>query len=217
MASKADGVQEQARIQEQVRKLVSEGQHKCALQVVLNHHGPSLFAYLVTRLPQRADAEDVYQDLALGLLRSLPVFRGECPIRAWAFVIARNLANSFHRSNGRLEDPWTSSVLEIAAQSLHSTPALERECLLAERRALVVKGSEALSEETWSEEDWEIVRLYYLGLSWEEVAHVLQGGEGEVTSKRTQNLKQRFHRKLEPRLRKLGREIDPQVGARSTT
>lgn len=61
--------------------------------------GP-VFALIRRLVPQRAAAEDVFQDCMVSLLRHLPDFRGEAPFGAWVRQIALRACLMHQRS------PW---------------------------------------------------------------------------------------------------------------
>src|SRR5689334_13541906 len=61
--------------------------------------GP-VFALIRRLVPQRAAAEDVFQDCMVSLLRHLPDFRGEAPFGAWVRQIALRQCLMHQRS------PW---------------------------------------------------------------------------------------------------------------
>jgi RNA polymerase sigma-70 factor (ECF subfamily) len=53
-------------------------------------HADSLFRYALTRLRQRADAEDVVQETLLAALRAHRTFRGDSAERTWLMGILRH-------------------------------------------------------------------------------------------------------------------------------
>jgi RNA polymerase sigma-70 factor (ECF subfamily) len=59
-----------------------------------------VFALIRRLVPQRAAAEDVFQDCMVSLLRHLPDFRGEAPFGVWLRQIALHQCLMHHRS------PW---------------------------------------------------------------------------------------------------------------
>mgnify|MGYP003383308601 CR=1 FL=1 len=55
-----------------------------------------------------ADRDDLFQDVSLGVWRSLPSFRGECSTRTWMYRVAHNVALTWQvrqRRRGRREEP----------------------------------------------------------------------------------------------------------------
>jgi RNA polymerase sigma factor (sigma-70 family) len=78
--------------------------------------GP-VFALIRRLVPQRAAAEDVFQDCMVSLLRHLPGFRGDAPFGAWVRQIALRHCLMHQRS------PWQRArrVLEGVAGSVDAS------------------------------------------------------------------------------------------------
>lgn len=55
---------------------------------------PRVYAFTSRRLRNRADAEEVTQEVFTAVFRSLPSFRGESQLLTWIFGIARNTINN---------------------------------------------------------------------------------------------------------------------------
>ena len=73
-----------------------------AFEVLYERFEARLFAYCLSQLGDRADAEDVFHDAFMKALHG--PYRVEAGgFRAWIFRIARNLILNKHRSKGRGE------------------------------------------------------------------------------------------------------------------
>jgi RNA polymerase sigma-70 factor (ECF subfamily) len=55
---------------------------------------PRVYAFTSRRLRNRADAEEITQEVFTAVFRSLPSFRGESQLLTWIFGIARNTINN---------------------------------------------------------------------------------------------------------------------------
>ena len=88
------------------------GLYKTYSQKILN--------YLTKRLPERADAEEIMQDVFFEAIDSLPLFRGEATVLSWLYKIARNKVADFYRKR-RIKTILFSQLpfLELASQEIH--------------------------------------------------------------------------------------------------
>ena len=89
-------------------RLAAGGDRDAQRQLYQQVAGP-VFALIRRLVPQRASAEDVFQDCMVSLLRHLPSFRAEAPFGAWVRQIALRQCLMHHRS------PW-----QRARRALHS-------------------------------------------------------------------------------------------------
>jgi RNA polymerase sigma-70 factor (ECF subfamily) len=83
----------------QCLRLAAGGDRAAQREVYERISGP-VFALIRRLVPQRAAAEDVFQDCMVSLLRHLPQFRGESPFGAWVRQIALRQCLMHQRS------PW---------------------------------------------------------------------------------------------------------------
>jgi RNA polymerase sigma factor (sigma-70 family) len=89
---------------------------------------PRVYAFTSTRLRNRADAEEVVQDVFTAVFRSLPAFRGDSRLLTWIFGIARNTINNHVRRVLNAEQRLASLEADQIhpADSLTSTTPEER-------------------------------------------------------------------------------------------
>lgn len=84
---------------------------------LMNSCANEVYTYLLARLGNRFDADDVFQSTFSKVRRFLPGFRGEASPTTWVMRIAMNEASSFRRRKGRElpliepEDVLSSSTL----------------------------------------------------------------------------------------------------------
>jgi RNA polymerase sigma-70 factor (ECF subfamily) len=79
--------------------LAAAGDRAAQREIYERVAGP-VFALIRRLVPQRAAAEDVFQDCMVSLLRHLPEFRGDAPFGVWVRQIALRQCLMHHRS------PW---------------------------------------------------------------------------------------------------------------
>jgi RNA polymerase sigma-70 factor (ECF subfamily) len=96
---------------------------------LLARHRPALLGYLLACVHNHADAEDLFQDVAVVVVRSLGRLRSEDEFLCWAREIARRRVLAHFRTAGRQRavDPELVQRLAEAAERLEAVqPASER-------------------------------------------------------------------------------------------
>jgi len=133
-----------------------------------------LHGFVVRYLGDAQEAEDVFHEAFLAVLRERTVGKAAVSFRAWLFQVARNLCLNRLRTRRR-----TAEALEKAATSpADPCPGPDRAVEMSETaRAL----SEAVSRLPQSLA--EIYRLRAAGMSYEEMAQVLSIPLGTVKSR----------------------------------
>jgi len=81
---------------------------------------PRVFAFTASRIRNRADAEEVVQEVFTAAFRSLPSFRGDSALLTWIFGIARNTINN-HLRRLRSED---GRLAEVEREALHPAQSI---------------------------------------------------------------------------------------------
>ena len=103
-----------------------------AQQFVL--HQDRIYGYIVTMLPNRQDAEDVFQQTSLILWQAWDQFDPRRDFVAWACSVARNAVRNFLRSRGRDRLVFSEKLMNTI-----SDLRLESRSILEERRSLLVE------------------------------------------------------------------------------
>lgn len=146
------------------------------IKALYRHYLPRIFGYVVHRVGERNDAEDIVSDVFLTVVDRIHQFeyRGEGSFTAWLFQIASNQVTDFHRKGGiRLTIPL-ADMPDIAASQLAPDDALERKERFNNLRQLI---------RTLSPRRQEIVNLrFFGGLRNKEIADVLGLDERTVAS-----------------------------------
>jgi RNA polymerase sigma factor (sigma-70 family) len=124
-----------------------------------------------------SDAEEAAQDAFVKAWRALGRFRQGAPFRPWLLQIVANEARNRRRSAGRR----VRLALRVAseASSGDAAPSPEASVLAEERRSSLLAAVEALPDDARD----VIVCRYFLDLSEEETAAVLDVARGTVKSR----------------------------------
>lgn len=70
-------------------------------ETLMNSCADEIYAYLVSRMGNRFDADDVFQSTFFKVRRFLPSFRGDSSPTTWVMRIAMNEASSFRQHKAR--------------------------------------------------------------------------------------------------------------------
>ena len=139
---------------------------------------PALRRLVSAYVTNSADREDLLQEIAAGIWKSLPGFRGESSRRTWIYRIAHNIAirrSSQVRARTSREPGIEGSFDQAAGGS-----SVEDVMLLDEKRRALV---EAIRELPVSER--QIVTLHLEGLSAAEIEEVTGFTAGAVATRLT--------------------------------
>ena len=111
------------------------------------HSHRQVFRYIAALVPNRNDAEEVFQDTCLKMLEKWRDYDSARPMAPWACGIARNMARKFFERNRRGGLPLSEIIVAAVSETQHRLAAevdhrLQKlpECLeqlSAEQRALL--------------------------------------------------------------------------------
>lgn len=94
---------------------------------------PWLFGFVLRRVGRHADAEDIVQDVLIGLLRNAATYEGRVSLRGWLRVMAERAICSYlrvvYRERGRMshdEEAFEAGVREASLRQ-HDGPEQEAE------------------------------------------------------------------------------------------
>ena len=132
-------------------------------------------AYLITG--SAADAEDATQEAFFKAYRALPRFRSGAPFRPWILQIVVNESRNRRRSEGRLERLRLRAV--ESQRGGDAAPSPEAAAEAAEERQSLLRALERLR----TDDRLVIGCRFFLELSVEETAAVLNCAEGTVKSR----------------------------------
>ncbi|MEM1034669.1 MAG: sigma factor [Myxococcota bacterium] len=184
----------------EIRAACRAGDFRRAADRTLRAYGADLLGYLTVRLGDEALAREAYSDFSLDLWRGLERFEWRCPVRAWAYALARNAGHRAWtrraRTRGR-ERSW-GPAHDVAASAASRTPGFMRTTMKSRVRAL----RERLSPE---ERELLVLRIDK-HLTWPELATVVAGRElaDDDVKREAARLRKRFQLTKE-RLRELAK------------
>jgi RNA polymerase sigma-70 factor (ECF subfamily) len=144
---------------------------------LLEVHGGALGRLAATYAWNRADREDLYQEIVTAIWLALPRFRGDCSERTFIFRIAHNRGLAY-LAKRRL--PVTSSAEEIEDGFADRGPDPEQALAIEQQGQRLLDAIQQLPLAYR-----QVVTLTLEGLSYGEVAEVLGISEGNVGARLT--------------------------------
>lgn len=138
--------------------------------------GHSRWAGIARAYAEPSDVDDLQQEIALQVWKSLGRFGGRSSIDTWAYRIALNTAITWRRSDTRKTPAASSNVEQVAARSL---PAKDAQHVLDEFLPSLPKADRAT------------MLLYLDGVPSAEAAEILGISEGAVRV-RMHRIRKRF-------------------------
>lgn len=142
---------------------------------LMNMCADDVYAYLVSRMGNRFDADDVFQATFLKAHRFLSSFRGESNPKTWVMRIAMNEASSFRQRQGR-ELPLLASEDTIVQPDANSSMY---DPVRAEEEDDVDKGLQNLPPELRD----VLFFYYYKNMPYEDIATLIEKPVGTVKSR----------------------------------
>ena len=160
-----------------------------AFDVLYERYETRLFGFIVGYLDDAAEAEDVFHEAFLAMLRKRPdVSSPGGSFRGWLFQTARNACLNRLRSRSRGAEAERRMTHEPAVQLVSAEEALVHRDASKALDAAVSKLPDSLSE---------VYRLRASGMSYEEMAQVLEVPLGTVKS-RIHEMVQRLQEEMRP-------------------
>ncbi|MCC6443663.1 MAG: sigma-70 family RNA polymerase sigma factor [Armatimonadetes bacterium] len=169
-----------------------------AFETLFNRYQGRIYNIVFQAVRNRADADDVTQEVFIQAFRMLPSLRAEGAFASWLYRIALNRARNWRRDHpqGRtvsLSD-YTTGEEDIPERDLpDESPGPED---LFERKSARHSVQQAIA--TLSDDHREVIVLHHLeGLPVEEIASALGVAQGTVKS-RLARARNELKRKLKP-------------------
>jgi len=180
---------------------LSQAGDRQAFHELVERYQRKVFSLALGMLHNREDAWDVSQETFLRAFRRLAQFKGESQFYTWLYRIAVHLAIDFRRREGRrpvvASEDGTIGGREEVASYAQEGEGFEDPYVRVRNKALGEEVLKAINELT-PEHKAVILLREAEGLSYEEIASVMQCAKGTVMS--------RLHyarRKLQARLKGL--------------
>jgi RNA polymerase sigma-70 factor (ECF subfamily) len=142
-----------------------------ALAAVYDWYLPRVYRYILSRLGDVAEAEDLTEDIFLRMLGAIADYkRTSVPFSAWLFRIARNHLVSYYRKNGNRK-----------ADALQETMADSRPDPASIVETQLMLGEVAQAVQRLPDAQRDVIALRFsVGLSIAETAQVLGKRQGNV-------------------------------------
>jgi len=142
-----------------------------ALAAVYDWYLPRVYRYVLSRLGNVAEAEDLTEDIFLRMLGAIADYkRTGVPFSAWLFRIARNHLVSYYRKNGNRK-----------ADALQETMADSRQDPASIVETQLMLGEVAQAVQRLPDAQRDVIALRFaVGLSIAETAQVLGKRQGNV-------------------------------------
>ncbi len=168
--------QRRAEIERSVRAFCDSAEFSAATEATIRGYGAEIFGFLVATHANDDDASEVFSDVCLALVRSMPAFSWRSSLRTWLYAIARNASRRFRRDTSRrvgVRGRVEASALEDVAQAV-------RTATLGFLRTQTRSKLEELRDSLDPEERELLVLRVDRGLSWEDIAIAFhEGDEGD--------------------------------------
>ncbi len=155
-----------------------------ALRALMERYRGPLFGYLARMLGSAEDADDLFQEAFLRVLRHADRFDGGRRFRPWLYAIATNLVRNTWRARGHrdaasLDRPVEEDGASLAALLAGPAAPPAEGAARAEAAAAVREAVGGLPEKGRD----ALVLFYFQGLSYDEVAQALDVPLGTVKSR----------------------------------
>jgi RNA polymerase sigma-70 factor (ECF subfamily) len=176
----------------EVRSACAEEDWSKATTLALEAYGDEVLGYLVAVSRNETDAGDAFSLLCEQLWRSLPRFRWECSLRAWAYGMARHALARIRR------DPYRKRAVAISDAGVSQMAATLRSRTATFLRAESKDAVATLRASLDPDDQTLLILRISRELSWREIARVLAGEDAEVSdevlTRSAATLRKRFER-----------------------
>lgn len=157
------------------REAILSAETEAAFATLLATHGPSLGRLARSYTRDRAESEDLYQEIAIAIWRALPSFRNECSERTFVFRIAHNRAMS-HLARRR---PFMAGI-EGEREAADTRPNAEQQLATYQERDRLFAAVQRLPLGSR-----QVLMLSLEGMAYTDIAEVLGITETNVGARLT--------------------------------
>jgi len=176
-----------------IRQACEDGNYGYATTLLIERFGPQIRRFIASRVAGPVSAAEVFSDFSLDVWRGLPGFGWRCPVRAWAFTLARNASNRYVTAPVRratrnipLSDVTVAEPFVDPTEDTEPTP--RHLCSTTKQRVRALRA-------TLSHEEQQLLALRVdAGMRWRDLTLALEGDiEDPATLKRvTARMRKRF-------------------------
>jgi RNA polymerase sigma-70 factor (ECF subfamily) len=155
---------------------------RAAFEILYERYFPRVFRFVARRVSNRADAEEIVQEIFINVYSSIGGYRGEAPLAAWVLGLSRRtVANRFkkkrHPTVPLEEEQGFDAVDRASNLKREATPLEHYEC--RERAALIQHAANT----RLSAEQRELFEMHHLRHhSIQDIARALRKSEDSVKS-----------------------------------
>lgn len=160
-------------VDEKILELVKDG-HEGAFAELYHRYSSDIYSYTLRLVSNPTVAEDLIQEIFVGVWQSLDNFKGKSSIKTWLFRIAHNKTMSWMRSFYR-----TQELEQFESVATTELPAPDIQSMLNWRAEMVQQALDELSPNHRA-----VIELFYFtGLSYQEISEVVSCPIGTVKSR----------------------------------
>ncbi|MCJ7525093.1 MAG: sigma-70 family RNA polymerase sigma factor [Candidatus Aminicenantes bacterium] len=151
------------------------------LDVLIDRHGSDLYTFCLRLCRRRADADDLFQDSWLAVLRHGARYDAQKPFRPWLFTVCLNLQRDRFRRARRWLKVLAGHQLESGrAQGMRASAASPEGALAGSEKKELLEAALARLDESLR---LPLLLHYYSGMPMNEIADVLRLAVGTVKSR----------------------------------
>lgn len=155
---------------------------KTAFETIVRRHGDVLLGYLIKMTGNREQAEDLFQETFRRVHEKARTFRGNS-FKSWMFTIASRLVIDGYRKNARTATVSLDSGCCDGDGCCGMALAVEADCDEPQQRAIDAETRarvRAAIDQLARQQKATLILAYYQGLTYAEVAQVLDCSVGSV-------------------------------------
>lgn len=154
---------------------IQEGD-RCAFEALLDRYETRIYRLVLRSVPSVPDAEDLTQEIFLGIYKNIGGFRGESSLSTWIYRIAMNHCLEYRRKKRAECVPYEEEI-HLPASDWRTDPVQ-----VTTKRELSTELEKAL--EKLSPLHRDVILLHEMqGLTYQECAKVLNVPVGTVKSR----------------------------------
>jgi RNA polymerase sigma-70 factor (ECF subfamily) len=192
---------ERAVLEEELRRLIAEGQLRKAATQAVRGYGPEILGFLAALHRDPDEAGDVFSQFCEDLWRGLSRFEQRASFRTWLYVLARHASHRFYRKESRHD----RAVPLTDCPELQRVEAKVRTATLSYLRSQTKNRLTALREQLPPDDQTLLILRVDKDLDWNDLARVFHPEEtleGSALSREAARLRKRYQL-LKERLRTL--------------